>query len=155
MLLSVFIIITLGYITYQDLKERQVYVVLFPLLGGLMGLKHILNSFSDPFLNAVGINLMVIGLMMLSIYLYSRFKLNQKLFTVFGLGDLLFFICMALGFSSLNFIIIFVFSLIFSLLIHLTLRDKNTVPLSGYMSLFLIMVYVGGELNLINNLYSF
>jgi len=155
MLLSALIILTLGYITYQDLKERQVYVVLFPLLGGLMSLKHILNSFLDLFLYAVGINLMVIALMMLSIYLYSRFKFNQKLFNVFGLGDLLFFICMALGFPSFNFIIIFVFSLIFSLLIHLVLRDKGTVPLAGYMSLFLIVVYIGGELNLINNLYSF
>ena len=155
MLLSVLIIITLCYITYQDLKERQVYFVLFPVLGSLMSLKHIFNSFRDPFLYAVGINLIVIAFMMLSIYLYSKLKLNQKFFKVFGLGDLLIFICMALGFSSLNFIIIFVFSLIFSLLIHLVLRDRGTVPLAGYMSLFLIVVYIGGELNLINNLYSF
>lgn len=155
MLLSFIIIVILAYITYQDIKEQQVYLLLFPLLGVLMGLKHFLNSSLEPFLYAIGINLLVIGIMMLSIYLYSKFKLNQKLFKVFGLGDLLLFICLALAFSSLSFMVIFVASLIFSLLLHLALRSKDTVPLAGYMSLFLSVVYIGSELNLINNLYSF
>lgn len=155
MLLSFTIVVILGYITYQDSKEQQVYLLLFPLIGILMGLKHFLNSSLGPFLYAIGINLIVITIMMLSIYLYSRFKLNQKLLKVFGLGDLLLFICLALAFSSLSFIVIFVASLIFSLLLHLSLRSKDTVPLAGYMSLFLSVVYIGSELNLINNLYSF
>lgn len=154
MLLSLLIIFVLASIAYQDLKERQVYLILFPLLGVLMGLKHFLNSSLEPFLYAIGINLLIIAFMMLTIYLYSRLKLNQKLFKVFGIGDLLMFICISLAFSSLSFIIIFVASLIFSLLLHMVLRSVKTVPLAGYMSLFLGVVYIGNELKFIENLYT-
>jgi hypothetical protein len=48
------------------------------------------------------------------------------------------------AFPTLSFIVILVFCLIFSLILHLFLADNSqqTVPLAGYASFFLILVYL-------------
>jgi hypothetical protein len=92
------------------------------------------------------------------VYLYSKIKLQLNLKETIGLGDILFFIAIALSFATITFIITFVFALMFSLLLHLVIKpnlQNKTVPLAGYMSLFYIVVFVGSWLGIINNVYQY
>lgn len=140
LLLSVFFLIL-----YQDCKDRKVYWFLYPLIGALalvLQLKAV--PFYTVFINA-GFNLLFVIILLLVCYLYASFRLNKNLLEeVFGLGDVLFFLFIAFSFSIVSFFILFVFSLLFSLLLHFTLKHRQTektVPLAGYMSLFFGTVY--------------
>lgn len=74
-----------------------------------------------------------------------------------GLGDILFFLALALAFPTETFIVLFVFSMVFSLMLHLTVTRKqkeSTIPLAGYASLFLIFIYLSSWTGFYKNLYS-
>ena len=74
----------------------------------------------------------------------------------FGLGDLLLFIALAFTFASVSFIILFVFGLLFSLILHLLFKNKSklkTVPLAGYLSLFFLVAYLSHWFGLLPTLY--
>jgi hypothetical protein len=140
LLLSVF-----SLILYQDCKDRKVYWFLYPLTGVLalvLQLKAL--PFYAVLINA-GFNLLFVAVLLLVCYLYASFKLKKNLLKeVFGLGDVLFFLFIAFSFSIVSFFILFVFSLLFSLLLHFILRrgqTEKTVPLAGYMSLFFGAIY--------------
>lgn len=140
LLLSVFFLIL-----YQDYKDRKVYWFLYPAIGILVFLLQLnITAVYTVLINA-GINLLFIAVLLLVCYLYAAFRLKKNLLKeVFGLGDVLFFICIAFSFSVISFFILFVFSLFFSLLLHFILKHKQTektVPLAGYMSLFFGTVY--------------
>ncbi|MDI1307437.1 MAG: hypothetical protein PSX42_21685 [bacterium] len=77
---------------------------------------------------------------------------------VFGLGDVLLFIFITFSFSIVSFFVLFVFSLVFSLLLHFVLQRKQidkTVPLAGYLSLFFGVVYGISFLGYSNFLYAY
>nr|WP_286943708.1 hypothetical protein [Allomuricauda sp.] len=60
----------------------------------------------------------------------------------FGLGDVLFLCAFAMGFPTVTFIILLVFSLLFSLIVCSVLKlffELDTVPLAGLMGVFLIV----------------
>lgn len=130
---------------YQDCKDRQVYWFLYPLIGGLaFGVQmHATTVYST--LTSTGFNLVFMSFLILVCYLYSKLKLRKPfLKEVFGLGDLLFFVFIAFSFSTVSFLVLFVFSLLFSLLLHFAINYKQTektVPLAGYMALFFAVVY--------------
>lgn len=140
LLIGVFLIIFI-----QDCKDRKVYWFLYPTLGILVFLIQI--QFLDLFTTFINsaINLLFVSLLLLICYLYSILKLKKTLLKeVFGLGDLLFFIFIAFSFSTVSFIVLFVFSLLFSLSLHFALQHRQTdktVPLAGYMSLFFGAVF--------------
>jgi len=101
LLIKLLLIITLFFIFIQDLKERQVFWFLFPILG-----------------------------------LCTGFLLYQ---------------------NALPELVLPVFSLIFSLILHLFLSRNSTlktVPLAGYMSLFFACVYTSNWFGLINSVYT-
>jgi hypothetical protein len=140
LLLSVFFLIL-----YQDCKYRKVFWFLYPIVGILVFLLHInFVPIYTALINA-GINLLFTSTLLLVCYLYAAVKLKKPLLNeVFGLGDLLFFISISFSFSIVSFFVLFVFSLIFSLLLHFVLKHKQieiTVPLAGYMSLFFGVIY--------------
>ena len=121
------------------------YWFLYPLVGILVFLLQIaVLPFYSVLINSV-INLVFVAVLLLVCYAYSSIKLKKNLLKdVFGLGDVLFFIFIAFSFSIISFFILFVFSLLFSLLLHFTLKNnqtEQTVPLAGYMSLFFGVVY--------------
>ena len=118
-------IIILGIIAYQDFKLLAVSWILFPLLAISLGLVHF--SFIDikSFYWSVGINFLVVSVVLLVLYIYALIKLKQSFSTVFGLGDILFFYAFAMGFPSVTFLVLFVFSIFFSLVLHLLL-SRNT-----------------------------
>jgi len=129
----------------QDSKDRQVYWFLYPIIGILVFILQIEKiSFYPAFING-GFNLGFVFLLILVCFLYAKLKLKQPLLKeVFGLGDILFFIAIAFSFSIVSFLVLFVFALLFSLLLHLALKHRQTnknVPLAGNMALFFGVVY--------------
>ena len=130
---------------FQDSKDRNVYWFLYPIIGVLVLVLQVKEISIYPALINSVFNLSFVSVLLLVCYLYAKYKLKQPLLKeVFGLGDLLFFVCIAFSFSMVSFTILFVFALLFSLLLHLVLKHKQsekTVPLAGYMSLFFAGIY--------------
>lgn len=76
----------------------------------------------------------------------------------FGLGDILFFYAFALGFPTATFLILFVSSILFSLMVSLIQKKKKTesgIPLAGLMSLFLVFAFSIEFLPNLPSLYNF
>ena len=132
-------------IAYQDIKTREVYWFTFPVFMISAGVIHYFNVLNIHFFYSIMINLSIIALITLILFLYAFLKLQKSFFKeVFGLGDLLLFIALAFAFPTYTFITLFCFSLIFSSLLWVFLSNKSinkTVPLAGYMSLFLVIAY--------------
>jgi len=61
-----------------------------------------------------------------------------------GIGDLLFLVALVPFFTSRNYILFFVMGMIFSLILYGVIKSiyriENTIPLAGYLSIFMIGV---------------
>ena len=133
------------YISFQDFKERAVYWFLFPLLGLGLGWLHYNLVLQELFFSHILINLLLVTLILLILYAYSRFIAKKKFIDhSFGLGDLCLFYAFALGFPSVSFIILFSCSILFSAIVFFALHKKlqlKTVPLAGLITLFLVFIF--------------
>ena len=142
-LLKLILIFLLFTILYQDCKERLVYWFLYPMVGVLaLAIQYFILPFNSILLN-ISTNLILILFLLLVCYMYTKLR-KIEFANSFGLGDVLFFIFISFTFSTISFFVLFIFSLFFSLLLHLFLSQKDrekTVPLAGYMSLFFGVVY--------------
>jgi len=134
----------LGAIAYQDIKDRMVFLVLFPLAGAFLALMHWHRTVPETFLIGVGANLFLVSSIMLILWLYTRYVRGKQFLNVsFGLGDVLFLYALALGFPSMTFVVVLAFSLCFAIAVQaivILFDHKKTVPLAGYMSIFLVAV---------------
>lgn len=136
---------SLGIIVFQDFKERQVLWFLFPLTAFLLGALHVVQVGDwNLFAYHCILNGTVVTGMITLVWLYTT-AIAKKEFLghSIGLGDLLFFYALALGFPTLSFIVLFTGALLFSLLAYLIIKNRlpiKTVPLAGLMSLFVIAV---------------
>jgi hypothetical protein len=141
-LLKILAVAICGTIAYQDLKDRMVLWVAFPVMALILTFIHIANSGWELVLWFSATNLLLVSGILLLLFLYTGFFRRKKfLNTSLGLGDILFFYAFSLGFPTLTFVILFVGSLLFSLSLFLLLKSiqsMETVPLAGFMSLFLI-----------------
>lgn len=156
LILKIILIGILGLIFYQDLKERQVYWFLFPLFGICSAILFYKSTLPELFYVSVGMNFIFISILLLVVFLYSKLKLKSNFKDAFGLGDVLLFIGLIFSFSTISFLIIFVFSLFFSLVIHLMIKQYSkhpSVPLAGYISLFFGLVYIAHWTGLTSSLY--
>lgn len=136
-------LLLLLYITYDDFKNRSVSIWVFFVLGVVWMIERLLNSNTLVFLLETFFNFVIIGLLVFLLYLYTKYQLKKKLFNVFGIGDLVFFILIALRFSSLPFIVLFSFSFVFSLVLFLGIKKKltqKTLPLAGLQAIFFNIV---------------
>ena len=141
------IILTLSFwtIVYQDFRERNVYLWVLLIAMFLIGFLHYQHSLLFPFLVNTSLNIGIICIIVAILYLYATFKLKQPLKNTFGFGDLLFFIAIAVGFPTITFVVLFSFSLFFSLLLFLVLKKKlkhQTVPLAGLQALFFSIIFL-------------
>ena len=157
LIVKVLILVVLGIITYQDLKTRWVYAFLFPVLTIMLGVLHYFQVQPIHFAYAMGMNIGFVLLLLSVLYVYSQIKIKKPFFKeVFGLGDALYFIALAAAFPTITFIVLFVFSILFSALSWLFLNKNfkhETIPLAGYMSLFLMLVLIGTWSSNLINLY--
>ena len=141
--LKLLLLVVFTIVFYQDFKTRLVYWFLYPIIGILaFGIQLYNVPIPVAFLN-LGFNLLFVTLILGVAFLYIRFRKLAFLNSI-GIGDVLFFAFIASTFSIVSFVVLFVFSLFFSLILHFVLSNKKeqqTVPLAGYMSLFYGAVY--------------
>jgi hypothetical protein len=157
LVLKISLLIGLSIILYQDVKERAVWWFLFPFFGAIAGYLHFRESFVDLFFLNILLNIAAIVILFLLSFVYVQLKMKVSFFKeAIGLGDILFFLGLTMAFPTQAFIVILVFSMIFSLGLHKAFSGKQkdpTVPLAGYASLFLIFVYLANWTGLYHNLY--
>ena len=155
--LKILLITGLFIIFFQDYKDRAVWWFLFPFFAIIAGYLHFIESLSWMFLPSIMFNLAAVAGIFLIGFLYARFKMKINFLKgAIGPGDILFFLGLTLAFPSETFLVILVFSMIFSLLLHGFVSSKQhnqSVPLAGYASLFLIFIYLSNWLGLYKNLY--
>lgn len=155
-ILKIVLILISVAVLFQDLNERKTYWFWFPLLALIYGILHINHVGLDLFLNTALINLGVIAFFLVVIAAYALLKLKTAPTQVFGLADALLFIALAFTFPTIAFTVFFVFSLTFSLLMHLIFKHKSefkTVALAGYMSLFFALVYLASWTQVLESPY--
>ncbi|MEO0570796.1 MAG: hypothetical protein AAF039_03755 [Bacteroidota bacterium] len=144
MLFQVAALFGFGLIAIQDLKERMVHWVLFPLVALFLGMLHWQQSTPDIFALVTLTNIFFVTFLIFTSWLYVRYIKKIKYVNhSLGLGDILFFYALAFGFPTSIFLVLFISALLFSLAIHLVLglfKKQTTIPLAGYMSLFLIVI---------------
>lgn len=154
--IKIILIISLLMVFLQDLKAREVYWMMFPIIGITSGFLMYSKVFSLLFYTTIFINISFVLILILVVYLYSKLKLKTSINKTFGLGDGLLFIALAFTFSSVSFLILFVFGLLFALLLHLILKRKSelkTVPLAGHLSLFFAISYLSHWAGLLKPVY--
>lgn len=157
-LIKLFLLISLLFVLIQDVKQREVYWFLFPVIAGLVAYLHYKEAIApELFFSAIAINSLFVSILVFILFIYSKYKLKLQLNETFGLGDVLIFFALAFSFSTVSFLIIFIASLVFALVLHLTLKKKSsfsTVPLAGYISLFFGISFLGHWLGCLNMVYS-
>lgn len=140
---TLFILICLTIIVFQDLKYRRIHVFLPLLLFVIAVFKQDENfrEWDNLFKNIL---FFLITFSVLTVYLSIKNKRFINPFEgYFGLGDFLFFLAISPLFHLYNFILYFILSLLFSLIIQLLLlkfMKNKTIPLAGFASLFLILI---------------
>lgn len=154
MQLNFLFLIILILIFLQDIKERKVYIWLLIVAIILNGVLYYQQTLQQLFFLHISINLILILLLLLILFLYTKFKMKINFFKALGLGDILFFLVIAVGFPVETFLLIFVSSLVFSLVLFLFLKSKlkqNTVPLAGFQALFLFLIlFINLALDIVN-----
>jgi hypothetical protein len=141
------LIIIMFIIFWQDFKHRLVYWFLY--LGvAILGFSIQFNEIELTFLIlSVGVNLLMIGVIILVLFLYAHFYLKKKLINeAIGVGDVFMFLAMAFSFSIENFIYIFSVGQFFSLILHFLLskisKQERTIPLAGYLALCMALFFI-------------
>ncbi len=136
--------VVLLFVFFQDLKNRSIHIIL-PILIFVLGL--LINymsldlSFEVVLYNAIFIVINIVGIV---VYFSIKNKaMTNPIDKSIGMGDISFFIAIVPLFNFRSFILFFISGLVFSLMAHgiYSLFEKNaTIPLAGYLSLFLILV---------------
>ncbi len=149
--------IILIFVFFQDFRKRTIHVVL-PVVLFILAL--VINYYSANLkLVTIVYNLVFVLVNITGLFLY--FSLKEKKFvnpidSHIGLGDLVFFIAITPLFNLKPFILFFILGLLFSLILHVGFtffKHVKTIPLAGYLSLFLIINLVAK--NLFNVNFSF
>lgn len=154
-LLLIFVFLLL-LIFYEDFRDRSVHLFLFLSSISIGGYLFYIHSFFSFYAISLCYNLIFIIFLLGLIYLYAVFKLKKKIRDVFGFGDVLFFVVLGVSFPTVTFFILFIASLLFSLIIFLTLKSKmtdKTVPLAGLQALFIAVFLVINHLLNVMDIY--
>jgi hypothetical protein len=153
--IHVLVIFLLLVIFIQDLRTREVHVILFPALFGLLLIElNARQSLDGIWLNSVP-NILYLALIcsILSLYSFVRFR-TFNIFHGIGLGDILLLLAICIWFEITDYVFFTSIAFLSSLLAHLGLtrlfrkyRQRNSVPLAGYVSLCMIVWFVSGFQN--------
>lgn len=144
-LIHIIVILSLVSIVWQDFKERHVFLGLFVISGISIGTLHYKEAYYQQFFLTTIINLVIICAIVFILFIYSKVMLKKTFKSTFGLGDFLFFIVLSIGFPTATFLVLFSFSLLFSLLLYVMFKKRlmhKTVPLAGLQALFLIIIFM-------------
>ncbi|MEQ6123565.1 hypothetical protein AAON49_05140 [Pseudotenacibaculum sp. MALMAid0570] len=155
--MNILMIALLFWIFYEDIKDRKVTLLVLLSVSVLGGFLHGKQQLLEVFFLTTLLNLAVVLLVIFVLFVYTKLKLKIALFEAFGLGDLLFFLCMAISFPTASFLVLFSASLIFSFVVSVVFQKqlKNLIPLAGLQALFLGLIIGTNELFQVTNLYAF
>ena len=156
--IKILLIVVLVCTAFQDIKERQVYWFLFPIVGICLGVLYFLNTLPELFYVSVLFNLTFVSMLLGVVYLYAKLKLKTNFRNVIGLGDILMFFFLIFACASISFMVLLPSALIFSLVLHLMLSKSSktsSVPLAGYMGLFFGITFLAFWSGMIDTLYQF
>lgn len=133
------------FVFFQDWKYRRIHVIL-PIAIFLLSFY---ITHTDPFLvKNILLNGIFFFITLSVLVLYMSIKNKQFLNPFnhyFGLGDLLFYIAVTPLFILPNFILFFILSMVFALVLQLVFKkliQENTVPLAGFSALFLFIILI-------------
>ncbi len=155
-ILKIILIFTLLGITIQDFTERKVFLWLIIFSGLIVSFFHFRMVYLEQFTITTIVNFSIVIFIIIVLLAYSTFLLKKRFNTTFGLGDFLFFLVLAIGFPTVTFLIIFCFSLIFSLTIYFFLKKRfknDSIPLAGLQAAFLCIVLIINWVLDLKNLY--
>lgn len=137
-------LILLMSIFIQDWKDRAVYWWLFPPLLMIGGYQFYQTSYpiADAFASLYF--LLMILVLLIGYVSFKRKKWVNIFKTDFGLGDVLFLIAIIPFFSHNAYIVFFISGMFLSLIVHrfVMMRKKSTVPLAGYLALYVALIKV-------------
>ena len=154
--LNILMILLLFWIFYEDVKDRKITLFLMLFLIALGGFLNFEKQMPTLFFISTLINVLTLFFVISVLWMYAKWKLKKQLFQVFGAGDLLFFVFMAVSFPLATFLVLFSGSLVFSLVLSIILQQKLTkwVPLAGLQALFLAVVFGMNHVFNFVNLYA-
>lgn len=145
----IILFLSLGAIFWQDNKMRQIHVVL-PVVVFICAFVFIKNYFSNY--TIVVSNLIFLFTTFAALITYMSIK-NKKYINpfknYFGLGDLLFYIAISPLFLLKNYIVFFVCSMIFAIVIQYLFKkyiSQDSVPLAGLSAVLLIFIILNDTL---------
>ena len=141
MVLELIMFASLAVVVYQDLKMRLIHIAL-PFL--IFGLAVVSNWGNIAYVEWVG-SLVFLIFNFVVVTLYFSFKKRaflNPMDRLIGWGDFLFLIAVIPLFPFRGYLKYFVLGMVFSLLLFLLMKwiypKYGTIPLAGFLSLFLI-----------------
>lgn len=141
--LLIVLCIALAILFWQDAKWRHIHVVL-PIV--VFTTAYFLTNYLQNNLKLIGINVLFfcITIALLTLYMSLKNKGFLNPFqNYFGLGDVLFYIAITPLFLLYNYVLFFITSLLFAIVMQFVLRKwikKDSVPLAGLSALLLLFV---------------
>lgn len=146
MMLYLFLFVCLVMIFIEDSKNREVHIIYFLglFLTSVYSFYIKNNSISSVY---PSIFFLIANFSLLKIYMFLAKKkiANELYFGGVAIGDVVFLLVIIPLFSFLNYALFYIIGMCFSLIIHKIVKkrqidERETVPLAGYLSLFLIGV---------------
>ena len=138
-------------IAYQDFKYRANSWFLFPILFIQVLIIGLINNAScKEFFLSTASNIFILVIQFLVVKIYFSVRKGRGISIVdhyLGLGDVLFLVIFSFAFSTFNFLLVYLVSLVIALIgstIFTGMKKMSTmkIPLAGYFSLILISMLV-------------
>lgn len=140
------LLFSLFAVLIQDLKFRRIHVFL-PILIFILSIL-VFNRKGDLdakiYLSNAVFFIIILGVLIVYMSLKNK-KIINPFANYFGLGDLLFFLAVTPLFLTYNYILFFIISMIFSIVMQLLFKKimkDNTVPLAGFSALLLSLIVI-------------
>jgi len=150
LIISLSILLCLGFICYQDMRYRAVYWICFPVLAALLFVLKQQEMQWKEALIETGYGIVFFGTQLVLLWIYFSLK-NRKLTDItsgyLGLGDILFLMAITFYLSPVNYILFYIGSLIVVLIYTLGQRiflkkEEPEIPLAGLQALLLGLVLI-------------
>lgn len=145
---GIFASIIFLFFTYQDFKYRHINGwLLFPLsILLLINSEQITNDSTFLFYNILcNVIFLITQFLLISMYFFLKEHKWSIIDSKLGIGDILLFLVLCLGFSFKSFIIFYIITLLLSLIISIIIICKNkghTIALAGYASLIWMIWWI-------------
>jgi hypothetical protein len=140
--LPIVILLCLLVMFYQDIKHRHIHIIAPVVLFSCTAYAAFKN-YNEAFLNIILLNLAFLFITFAALIGYMsvrRKKFLNPFKNYFGLGDLLFYVAVSPLFLLHNYVLFFIASLIFTLVLFYFFKriiNAASIPLAGFASVLL------------------